>query len=101
MSFRRDSNAHERWCRLVRENADLLADLPPEALVRENAFRDYVTRGVHRGVRFSPSVSELSRDALEKLALFIYHRTEFDMDVIRFDDFNEAIRRGPSNSVKR
>jgi hypothetical protein len=101
MTFRRGSNSHERWCALVRDNADLLADLPRGALVRENAFRDYVTRGVHRGVRLSPSVFELSPESLEKLAIFIGHRAQFDMDALLFDDFNEAFRRSHERGGKR
>lgn len=93
MSFRKDFNRHERWRKLVTDNADLLADLPREALVRENAFRDYVTHGAHRGVRFSPSVFELPSESIEKLWTFIGHRAQFDMDAMLFDDFNEAFYR--------
>jgi hypothetical protein len=70
-----------------------LSHVPTKALVREDAFRDYVTRGAHRGVRFSPSVFELSRESLADLWTFIQHRAQFDMDAIGFDDFNEAFRR--------
>lgn len=93
MGFRRETNRHDRWVRLVRENAELLSHVPKEALVREDAFRDYVTRGAHRGVQFSPSVFELSEQSLADLWTFITHRAQFDMDAIRFDDFNEAFRR--------
>ncbi len=92
VGFRRTSNSHDRWCTLVQENAHLLADIPRGALSREIAFRDYVTRGVHRGVRFSPSVFDLSTESLESLWTFIQHRAQFDMDAALFDDFNEAFR---------
>lgn len=93
MSFRRKSNGHDLWSALVRENAALLVDVPRGALIRESAFRDYVTRGSHRGVELSPSVFELSAESLAKLWTFINHRAQFDMDASLFDDFNEAFRR--------
>ena len=93
MSFRRRSNAHDRWAALVRESSDLHSEVPRAALARESAFRDYVTSGVHRGTKFAPSVFELSPDALTKLWTFINHRARFDMDASLFDDFNEAFRR--------
>jgi hypothetical protein len=93
VGFRRETNRHDWWNRLVQENAELLSHVPKEALVRENAFRDYVTSGAHRGVRFSPSVFELSEQSLEDLWTFINRRAQFDMDAGLFDDFNEAFRR--------
>jgi hypothetical protein len=71
----------------------LLKELPREALANEKIFRDYVTRGMHRGVKLAPSVFELSRKALDDLWIFVNHNAQFDMDIILFDDFNEAFRR--------
>jgi hypothetical protein len=93
MGFRKKSNRHDWWTALVQDSADLLVDVPREALTQEIAFRDYVTRGVHRGVRLSPSVLDLSSKSLENLWNFIQHRARFDMDAALFDDFNEAFRR--------
>ena len=92
MGFRKSWNRHENWLRLLREQADLLLDVPRAAVASESAFRDYVTRGAHRGARFSPSVFDLSPEALKKLATFV-DRAQFDMDAMLFDDFNEALRR--------
>jgi hypothetical protein len=93
VGFRKKSSRHEWWSALVQENAELLVDVPRGALIREIAFRDYLTRGVHRGVRLSPSVFELSARALGQLWTFIQHRAQLDMDAALFDDFNEAFRR--------
>jgi hypothetical protein len=92
MGFRRTWNHHDVWLSLVRENMSLLTELPKGSLVNEQAFRDYVTSGIHRGVLLEPSVSELSARALNDLAMFINYRTQFDMDVIRFDAFKTALR---------
>lgn len=93
MSFRKTGNRHGIWADLVAENRDLLVDLPREALSSEAAFRDYVTRGRHRGVAFNPMVFELSRDSLDRLWTFINHRAQFDMDAANFEHFNDAFRR--------
>lgn len=93
MGFRRESNRHDWWAKLVAENSELLADLPRGALIREIAFRDYVTTGVHRDVRFAPSVFDLATPSLDRLWDFIQRRAQFDMDASLFDDFNEAFRR--------
>lgn len=78
---------------MVRDNEDLLGDLPREALANERAFRGYVTNGAYRGVNFSPAVSKLSSRALNDLWTFINHKAEFDMDAQRFDEFNAAFAR--------
>ena len=92
MSYRRAINAHD-WCRAaVRENEALLRELPTGALANESAFRDYVTRGVHRDVRLAPSVFELSPRALNDLKTFMRDKAQFDMDTMLFDHFNEAFR---------
>ena len=67
----------------------MLDELPHGARETEVAFRDYVTSGTHRGVRFSPSVGELSVEAFEALSRFINHEAQFDMDATLFDSFNE------------
>ena len=96
MSFRRTSNKHD-WCtHLVHASADLLEDLPRDALASEAAFRDYVTHGVHRDVPFCPSVTELSPESLDKLWSFIHHRAQFDMDASLFESFNGAYRNRPT-----
>ena len=93
MSFRRASNAHDRWHNLVQANASLLGALPPDAVTSEAAFRDYATSGVHRGVVLAPAVSELPIEALCDLGTFIHHRAHFDMDVTLFDSFTRAFQR--------
>ena len=92
MAFRRTENRADQWRTLVEVHADLLAALPHEACVNEAAFRDYVTSGEHRGVRFTPAVDELSKQELAALAEFIHHRAQFDMDASCFDAFNQAFQ---------
>jgi hypothetical protein len=92
MSFRRKPNAHDWWLTVVRENTALLTELPPEATANEAAFRDYVTKGVHRDMPLAPSVFDLSTQALDDLWAFINRKAQFDMDATLFDDFNEAFR---------
>lgn len=93
MTFRRTNNKHEGWRVLVQENHVLLCELPAAALANENAFRDYVTRGVHRDITLTPSVFDLSAKARAGLFEFMHAKACFDMDVTGFDDFNEAFRR--------
>jgi hypothetical protein len=75
----------------VRENEALLRALPPGALVNEQAFRGYATNGLYRGAKLSPTVFELSPQALKDMWTFINHRAQFDMDATLFDDFHAAI----------
>ena len=77
---------------MVQENGVLLTELPHEATANEAAFRDYVTKGLHRGRPMVPSVFDLSTQALDDLWTFINTKAEFDMDASLFDDFNEAFR---------
>lgn len=93
MSFRKNQNAHDLWKSIVEKNRDLLSPVPLAAIASEAAFRNYLTRSVHRDVQFSPSVCELSKAAVDDLWTFIVHKTEFDMDILYFDDFNEAFRK--------
>src|SRR5262245_39624346 len=93
MSFRRQLNRREWWLAVVDDGKELLREVPESALANEAAFRDYVTRGLHRGVRFSPCVFELSSAALDDLYSFINRVAKFDMDALLFDDFNEAFQR--------
>ena len=93
MSFRKTFNRHDGWRVVVRENCDLLREVPTAALANEYAFRDYVTRGTHRDAILTPSVFELSRKAIDDLWTFINCKAQFDMDAILFDHFNEAYRR--------
>jgi hypothetical protein len=93
MRFRRETSSHDVWRQVVRQYAALLKELPPQALVNEQAFRGYVTNGVYRGTKLSPTVFELSPGALDDLWNFINNRAQFDMDATLFDDFNEAFKR--------
>ena len=92
MSFRRTFNEQEGWRTLVQENRALLSELPVDALVNQNAFCDYVTRGVHKDFALSPSVFEISAKARADLFDFMHGKAQFDMDVTSFDHFNEALR---------
>ena len=92
MSFRRTFNQQEGWCTLVQENQALLGELPVGALVNKNAFRDYVTRGVHREVILTPSVFEISPKARADLFDFIHGKAYFDMESASFDHFNAAFQ---------
>lgn len=97
MSYRRKQNRREWWLRVVGENRALLQHLPAQALVSEASFRDYLTRGVHGGVRLSPELSGLPAVVLQDLWVFVQHKACFDMDVTLFDEFNKAYRqRGTS-----
>jgi hypothetical protein len=98
MSFRRKTNSHEWWREVVRENAALLRDVPATAVSNKPAFCDYVTRSEHKGLKLSPSVFELSSQALDDLWTFINYKAQFDMDAICFDHFNEAFRARHSQS---
>jgi hypothetical protein len=97
MSFRRKHNRADMWTEIVAENKQLLSELPPAALRSEQAFRDYVTSGVHAAVAFSPSVESLSPRALEDLWTFINHKAQFDMDAVLFESFNSAFQWGSLN----
>lgn len=78
------------WLSLVRKNASLLSELPPEATASEAAFRGYATLGMIDGKSMIPSVFDLSAEALDDLWAFINHRAQFEMDATLFDYFNEA-----------
>lgn len=101
MAFRRKENKHDSWERIVRQNKDLLHDLPSEAIRSEESFRGYMTDGHYRGRRFDRPVSELSSKALEDLWTFINHKTEFDMDVLYFVDFRSALERTNESDSRR
>jgi hypothetical protein len=92
MSFRRTFNEQEGWHLLVQENQALLSELPAGALVNKNAFRGYVTRGVHREIALTPSVFEISSKARADLFEFIHGEAHFDMEAASFDHFNDAFR---------
>jgi hypothetical protein len=92
MSFRREGNRREVWIALVRTHASLLAALPREAVSNEDRFREYLTPSTCDGARVSPSVFELSSDALEALVRFVDREAAFDMDTLRFDDLDQALR---------
>jgi hypothetical protein len=92
VSYRRRASKHDLWTSVVEASDDLLAEVPAGALSSEAAFRDYLTRGVHRGVAYRPTVFELDAAALDKLWCFINERAQLDMDATLFDDFNEAFR---------
>ena len=93
MSFRRTSNAHDCWLAVVRENSNLLREIPTSVLATERAFREYVTEGAIRGSVVSPSIPELSDQAIESLGAFIHHKAQFDMDATLFHGFNAEYRR--------
>jgi len=95
MTFRRAGNRHDWWTKVVRENAQLLRQVPASAIATEAAFRDYVTGSIHRGVAFEPTVFALDRRALDDLWDFIQRKAQFDMDASFFDDFNAAFRKQP------
>lgn len=92
MAFRRIENRHDWWTRVVSENAQLLRHVPPSAIATEAAFRDYVTKSVHRGTRLEPTVFALDCQALDDLWDFIQRKAPFDMIAESFDDFNAAFR---------
>ncbi len=76
----------------VGENHVLLSELPTAALASKDAFRDYVTRGRHRDMTFTPSVFEISAKARSDLFDFMHGKACFDMEAAGFDHFNTAFR---------
>jgi hypothetical protein len=92
MTFRRKSNRADHWRAMCEDHAELLAGVPAEALLNEKAFRDYLTRGEHRGHRFAPAVDELPAAVFAGLSRFVHDVTQFDMDVKYFDAFNARLR---------
>ncbi len=92
MSFRRATNRHDIWTKLVSDYRDLLNGLPSEAVQTELGLREYLTRSTHAGKPLAPAVSELAPDTLHRVWKFLDH-AQFDMDAVLFDDFNAAFRR--------
>ncbi len=95
MSYRRRLNAHDIWREWCVAGAAQLDGLPEDATRTEAQFRQFVTEGVLIGKagRHVAALEDLEDHQIAGLWDFINNTTQFDMDAILFDAFNEIWRR--------